>query len=88
MAQPPPVVPVVPAVLWIDGVLSCLRSYSVKDLRELTMGLEAPNYEWQAGEAEGGPVAIRYLIGTPAARLAEDENVVERGAVIVSSPRS
>ncbi len=82
------VVPVVPAVLWIDGVLSCLRSYSVKDLRELTMGLEAPNYEWQVGDAEGGAVAIRYLIGTPTARRAADENVVERGALIASSPRS
>jgi hypothetical protein len=59
------VIPVVPAVLWFDGVLSCLRSYSIDDLRELTRGLEAPDYEWQVGEERGGPVAIRYLIGTP-----------------------
>jgi hypothetical protein len=60
------VVPVVPLVLWIDGLLSCLRSYAVEDLRELTVGLESPDYEWQLGEASGGKVEIRYLIGTPA----------------------
>ena len=59
------VVPVVPAMLWIDGVLSCLRSYSLEDLRELTEGLSAPDYAWEVGEEGGRLVAIRYLIGTP-----------------------
>lgn len=57
------VIPLVPAVLWIDGVLSCLRSYSLDDLRELTAGLPAPDYEWQIGDAPGR-VPIRYLIGS------------------------
>jgi len=61
------IVPVVPAMLWIDGVLSCLRSYSLEDLRELTAGLSAPDYDWQIGDADGGPVPIRYLVGTPGA---------------------
>ncbi|MFY9748075.1 MAG: hypothetical protein WA891_05745 [Acidobacteriaceae bacterium] len=61
------VVPVVPAVLWVDGLLSCLRSYSLEDLRELTAGLSAPDYEWQIGDERGGRVAVRYLIGTPKA---------------------
>ncbi|HEY6445015.1 MAG TPA: hypothetical protein VIY53_01040 [Acidobacteriaceae bacterium] len=59
------VVPVVPLVLWIDGILSCLRSYSLDDMRELTEGLEAADYAWQIGEEKSGRVAIRYLIGTP-----------------------
>ena len=59
------VIPVVPAVLWIDGIFSCLRSYSLEDLRELTAGLSAPDYEWQIGDQRGGRVAIRFLIGTP-----------------------
>ncbi|HEX4036501.1 MAG TPA: hypothetical protein VHX37_00460 [Acidobacteriaceae bacterium] len=59
------VIPVVPAILWIDGVLSCLRSYSLEDLHELTEGLSAPDYGWEIGDQQGGPVAIRYLIGTP-----------------------
>jgi hypothetical protein len=56
------VIPVVPAILWVDGILSCLRSYSLDDLRELTEGLSAPDYEWQVGDAPGR-VPIRFLIG-------------------------
>jgi hypothetical protein len=59
------IIPVVPAILWIDGLLSCLRSYSLDDLRELTAGLSAPDYEWQIGDQRGGRVPIRYLIGSP-----------------------
>lgn len=58
-------VPVVPAVLYIDGILSCLRSYSCQDLRELTQDLQAPDYQWRIGEVRRGIVVIRYLIGTP-----------------------
>jgi hypothetical protein len=57
-------VPVVPITLWIDGWLSCLRSYSLADLKELTEGLAADDYAWEIGEA-GGLVPIRYLIGCP-----------------------
>ena len=60
------VLPVVPAVVWVDGVLSCLRSYSLEDLQELTRGLEAEGYTWRIGDQSGGPVPIRYLIGTAA----------------------
>jgi len=38
------------------------------DLRELTAGLSAPDYEWQIGDERGGRVPIRYLIGTPTGR--------------------
>jgi hypothetical protein len=58
-------VPVVPAVLWIDGLLSCLRSYSLEDLQELTAGLSASDYTWQIGDEGGGRVPIRYLVGVP-----------------------
>lgn len=57
--------PVIPVTLWIDGLLSCLRSYSLEDMRELTTGLTAPDYTWELGEEHGGMVPIRYLIGTP-----------------------
>lgn len=57
--------PVIPLTLWVDGLLSCLRSYSLEDMRELTAGLAAPDYAWDLGEEHGGTVPIRYLIGTP-----------------------
>lgn len=68
------IVPVVPLILWIDGVLSCLRSYSQDDMRELTRGLTAPDYQWQIGEERSGLVTIAYLIGTPTLSAATAEN--------------
>lgn len=60
-------VPVVPATLWIDGILSCLRSYSLADLGELTQKFTAGDYSWEIGDAGGGRVPIRCLIGSPKA---------------------
>ena len=67
------VVPVVPLVLLVDGLISCLRAYSLNDLRALTTGLEGsappkgPRYEWQIGEERSGrlPLRVTYLIGCP-----------------------
>src|SRR5436305_9742875 len=36
--------PVIPLVTCIDGILSCLRSYTVADLRSLAT---SPDYEWE-----------------------------------------
>ena len=60
-------IPVVPFVLWFDGVISCLRAYTPEELRELTHGLGREGYHWEAGEEKNGrlPVAITYLIGYP-----------------------
>lgn len=58
-------IPAVPAVLWVDGILSCLRSYSIEDLWELTDGLHSLDYRWEVGEGKSGRVPIRYLIGVP-----------------------
>jgi hypothetical protein len=58
------VLPLVPVVLFVDGVLSCLRSYSLNDLRELTAEFEAADYQWQVGE-EAGLAPIAFLLGGP-----------------------
>jgi hypothetical protein len=61
------VLPVIPFVLWFDGIMSCLRTYSLQELAELTSGLTAHGYEWKIGQESGGlfPVPITYLIGYP-----------------------
>jgi hypothetical protein len=57
---------VVPLVSLFDGLVSCLRTYSVQELRQLTEDLGANNYQWDFGELKGvGPVPITYLIGVP-----------------------
>jgi hypothetical protein len=60
-------IPVVPFVLLYDGIASCLRTYSLADLRKLTDGLGNADYEWEIGEETGGllPVRVTYLIGWP-----------------------
>jgi hypothetical protein len=62
--------PIIPAVLYLDGVLSCLRSYSLADLRELVAPLASPDYGWEVGEAGNGKAKVAYLIGIPLNRRA------------------
>jgi hypothetical protein len=65
--------PVVPFTLFADGVLSCLRAYSLDDLRELTEGLGGDDYRWEIGDQGGGRIGIIYLIGRPVRGIAADE---------------
>ena len=58
-------VPAVPFMLWFDGVMSCLRAYSLDELLEMSRRVGAENYQWQAGTQEDGGVPITYLIGYP-----------------------
>ncbi|MFZ0883721.1 MAG: hypothetical protein WAN14_10015 [Candidatus Acidiferrales bacterium] len=60
-------IPVIPFVLFFDGLVSCLRSYSLGELLEMTSGLEASGYRWEIGEQTGGWLSVRitYLIGYP-----------------------
>ncbi len=63
-------VPLIPAVLLFDGIVSCLRTYRPAELRQMTQRLGAANYHWEAGELRGrsSKVPITYLIGYPAPR--------------------
>ena len=58
--------PIVPLfVLW-DGLVSSLRTYSVKEMNELVKSLNgAENYHWDIGKVKSGPGAILFLLGTP-----------------------
>jgi hypothetical protein len=60
----PPIVPLF--VLW-DGLVSCLRTYDVGDLRALVASVPgADRFDWDIGERPGaGPIPMTYLIGTP-----------------------
>jgi hypothetical protein len=60
-------IPLIPFVLLFDGVVSCLRAYSLGELQDMTSEIEASGYRWEIGEKAGGllPVRITYLIGCP-----------------------
>ena len=61
-------IPVIPALVTFDGVVSCLRSYTLDELGELA-GQAGPGYDWDIGEVNypGFPIPVSYLIGTPRA---------------------
>lgn len=61
-------VPLVPLAVWFDGTVSCLRTYTPAELRELTAGLDA-EYTWDIGIVRSAPFLTRmtYLVGLPPA---------------------
>jgi hypothetical protein len=59
------IIPVIPFVLFFDGVISCLRAYSRKELSVLVAQVKAENYVWQIGEQSGGAAPITFLVGYP-----------------------
>jgi len=58
-------IPVVPLfVLW-DGIVSSLRTYSVKEMNELVENLIGKeNYDWEIDKVKSGPSVVLYLLGT------------------------
>ena len=60
-------VPIVPLVLFFDGVVSCLRAYSPRELRDLTGGIGECGYRWEIGCLKRSflRLPITYLVGYP-----------------------
>ncbi|MFN2570941.1 MAG: class I SAM-dependent methyltransferase [Gemmatimonadales bacterium] len=59
--------PVLPVVGTFDGLVSCLRWYSPRELRALVAGFDG--YEWDIGTVRDprSPLHMAYLIGVPRA---------------------
>jgi hypothetical protein len=57
-------IPLVPLfVLW-DGFVSSLRTYSVREMKELIQSLTGhEKFEWKIGKIKSGPSKLLYLIG-------------------------
>lgn len=60
-------IPILPLFAAFDGAVSCLRTYSPQDLRQLTDRL--PEYDWQMGvePVPGTPSGVTWLVGVPRA---------------------
>ncbi|MEQ6124502.1 hypothetical protein AAON49_09895 [Pseudotenacibaculum sp. MALMAid0570] len=58
-------IPIVPLfVLW-DGIVSSLRTYSVKEMNTLVESLnETEKYDWKINKVKSGPSVVLYLLGT------------------------
>ena len=62
------VIPAIPLAVMFDGIVSCLRTYTPSELKEMVNGLEGHEaYEWEYGVETIGklPVGVTYLIGSP-----------------------
>jgi hypothetical protein len=57
--------PVIPLVLFWDGIVSNLRTYSPAELQELTLGVQRDGYRWEIGKIPAGSCKITYLLGYP-----------------------
>jgi hypothetical protein len=67
-------VPIVPLIVTWDGFVSCMRTYSPAELRELTEGIAIGDYKWEVGRVRSfGACRVTYLLGQPARRCSEGE---------------
>ena len=59
-------IPAIPFVLLFDGIVSCWRTYTAAELREMTAGMHEA-YEWEVGRVRTAlsPLGMSYLIGYP-----------------------
>ncbi len=61
-------IPIIPLSLMFDGLVSCLRTYSVEEMQALVDSIDTPDdYTWHIGRNTGGgsPLPVLYLIGVP-----------------------
>ena len=89
------VIPVAPVVQLYDSFISCLRTYSPSELRELTTDIYNKEYVWETGVLKGrhSPVPITYLLGyrrpagPEAPKIWETEGLIEGDAMSVRISR-
>jgi hypothetical protein len=77
-------IPAIPLVLMVDGIISCLRTYTEAELTAMIEGLYAPDaparapYHWEVGHLSSplSPIGVIYALGYPdAARAVADADV-------------
>ncbi|MEZ4796093.1 MAG: hypothetical protein R2785_02880 [Flavobacteriaceae bacterium] len=62
------ILPIIPIVVLWDGIVSCLRTYSVSEMEDLVNDLaNKDNFEWEIGMKNQAMKKVLYLIGTPKA---------------------
>jgi len=60
-------IPIIPLVVMFDGIISCLRTYTVDELNDFVNSLSDNSYHWEIGVKHLPflPIGVTYLIGTP-----------------------
>lgn len=80
-------IPLIPFTLLWDGIVSCARTRTPAELKQLTIGLD--QFKWTSGYVSGSriPLPIVYLLGVPVARShahgsADDQQETETPASV------
>ena len=60
-------IPVLPVLIFWDGLVSQLRSYSLTELQELAADYRSPDYSWECGSIDAARIPFKtlYLVGRP-----------------------
>ncbi len=59
-------IPIVPLFVFWDGIVSCLRTYSVEEMEGLVAELKGQEkFDWEIKRVKSGPGVILYLLGIP-----------------------
>ena len=59
-------IPVIPLFTLWDGLVSVLRTYSLKELEQMTCMLRgSDSFNWEIGESNSDLVTVTYLLGYP-----------------------
>ncbi|MEN2281065.1 hypothetical protein AAGF08_02935 [Algoriphagus sp. SE2] len=63
-------IPIVPLFVWWDGMVSCLRTYSITEMEELIRRVKNQGrFNWEVGRIKSGPANLLYLLGTPKSQI-------------------
>jgi len=58
------IIPLLPLMIWFDGVVSNLRTYHESELKALVSGLDnSDGYQWEIDRRKNGPGFVLYLFG-------------------------
>lgn len=63
-------IPAIPLVLCVDGIVSCLRTYTLDEMRQFVLEVDPQRcYCWQIGRLKSplSPIGVQYLVGYPSA---------------------
>ncbi len=58
-------VPIVPAAMTWDGLVSTLRTYTEAELRAFTQALDAPGWAWDIGTTTHRGIPVSWILGCP-----------------------
>lgn len=62
------ILPIIPIIVFWDGIVSCLRTYTVSEMEDLINNLaQKDKFDWEIGMKKQGMKKVLYLIGTPKA---------------------